>query len=176
VSESPRDPRLFDLFCGAIEKALEYVRLADSGKTHIGTHRNFPELDWHENGLPWIKDSSDEPKNYGDAIQGFYSILFAVGSDEPALDFNKEQNFLALVEYAKTQPRLEKYLMFKEAEEDDFGRIRLLGIVADILDRYVHINDTTELDRGKLLPVYLPWKTTCSKRSFRSPWLSRFCS
>ena len=111
VSTSPKDAHLFELFCGAIETALEYVRLAETGKTHIGNHDNWPQLLWHENGLPYITSASEGPKNYADAIQVLYSFLYALNTAEPAPDFSKEPKFLALIEYAKTQPRLREYFL-----------------------------------------------------------------
>ena len=150
------DASFFELFCGAVGTALEYVRQAETGKTHIGTHGKWPELQKHEeNGLPWITTRYPEPKNYGDAIGGLYSVLFALGTGKPPLDFIKEQSFLALVEYAKANPRLRQYL-FLEREDFDFGTTRLQGLVADVLDCYIHRNNTTDLDRAKLLPIYVP--------------------
>jgi len=155
VSNSPRDPRLFDLFAGAIGRGLKYVRLAETGKTYIRKYDNWPELKWHDNGLPWITTKSfDAPKDYSEAIRGIYSLLSALGTGEPPLDFTKEPEFLALLEYARTHSRLTRYLIFEQPS--DFGSIRLLGLVADSLNRYIHINNTIELDRDQLLPVYLP--------------------
>jgi len=158
VPTSPKDPRLFELFCSAIDKALEYVRLAETGKTHIGTHQNWPELRWHDNGLPWITHTSfDAPKNYADAVQGLYSALNGlIPGGEPIPDFRKEPNFLALVAYAKTQPRLQKYFMYEKEAPYDFLASHLKSMVAGALDRYIHINKTSELERDKLLHVYLP--------------------
>src|SRR6266404_1582090 len=162
MSESPRDSRLFELFCDAIETALEYVRLAKTGKTQIGKHNNWPELEWHdENGLPWVKTSSQGPENYGDAIGGLYSFLWAVGSEEKPLDFRKEQTFIALIDYAKSQSDLRNYLMF---DYHDWGTSHLRGMVADVLDRYIHVNKTKGLDRAKLLPIYLPMEKRLFER------------
>jgi hypothetical protein len=154
LSTSPKDPRLFELFCGAIETALDYVRLAKTGKTHVGKHNNWPELRWHEgSGLPWVTTRLEGPENYGDAIGGIYSMLYAMGLKEEPLDFSKEQNFVALVEYSKSQPRLLSYLEF---DAHDFGASHLRGMVADMLDRYIHVNKTLELEPAKLLPIYIP--------------------
>jgi hypothetical protein len=154
VNTSPKDPRLFELFSGAIETALEYVHLAKTGKTHIGKHDNWPELRWHEeSGLPWVTSSSQGPENYADAVQGLYSALYAIGFHEEPLDFTKEKNFVALVEYVKTQPRLLNYL---GSDFPNFGPSHLQGMVANILDRYINVNKTNELDSAKLLPIYLP--------------------
>lgn len=153
----PIDPRLFELFCGALETALEYVRQAKNGKTRIGKHENWPELDHHkENGLPWVTTSSQGPEDYSEAISGIYSALWGLGfaSDEERLDYAKENSFVALVDYAKAQPRLSQYLVL---EPGDIAYTRLLSIVGDVLDRYIHTtNDTEHLDRAKLLPIYLP--------------------
>lgn len=150
------DSHFFDLFCGAIETVLEYVRQAETGKTHVGTHKNWPELQKHEeNGLPWITARYPDPKNYGDAIGGLYSAMFALGTGEPPLDFSKEQSFLALVEYAKANPRLRQYLVF-DPEDFDLGTTRLQSLVGDVLDCYIHRNNTTDVDRSKLLPIYVP--------------------
>jgi hypothetical protein len=154
VSTSPKDAHLFELFCGAIEVGREYVRLAETGKTHIGNHDNWSELLWHENGLPYITYTSQGPKNYADAIQGFYSFLYALNTAEPAPDFSKEPKFLALIEYAKTQPRLREYFLYDKGR--DFDATSLHSTVGYILDRYVHVNKITTLERDKLLPVYLP--------------------
>ncbi len=158
MSTNPLDPRLFELFCGAIEKAVEYVRLAETGKTHVGPHLNWPELRWHDNGLPWITHTSfDTPRNYSDAVRGLYSALHGLTpGGEPPLDFGKELNFLALVAYAKTQPRLQEYFMYEKEGAFDFFASHLKAMVAGALDRYIHINKTSELVRDKLLPVYLP--------------------
>jgi len=38
----------------------------------------------------------------------------------------------------------------------DFAESRLLGLVGDLLDRYIHINRTDKFDREKLSSLYLP--------------------
>jgi hypothetical protein len=155
VSSQPLDSTLFELFAATIQTGLEYVRRADLGKTHIGTHGKWPGIEWRENGLPYITSSGSEgPKDYSEAVRGsVYSMLMALGLSDPAPDFRTEASFLALLRYAETHPRLRSHLMF---EESTFGDTRLLGIVGDVLDRYIHINKTIELDREKLLLVYLP--------------------
>jgi hypothetical protein len=153
------DPRFFDLFCGAFDTALQYVRQAETGKTHIGTHENWPEIEYHEeNGLPWVKSTGESPKNYGDAIQSVYSFLFALGSENPPLDFRKEKTFSALGDYVKAQPRLMRYLLFdpNDSDENDFAPSKLANVVASALDRYIHTTNELNLDREKLLPIYLP--------------------
>jgi len=157
VRTSPKDPHFFELFCGAIETGLEYVRIAESGKTHIGKHDNWPELQWRDNGLPFIFNSSDGPKNYGDVIKGLYSVLYGLISGEAPPDFSKEPAFLALVEYAKRHPRLNKYLTFDR--EHNLGTAGLLSRVASVLDRYIHTYKLTTLESAKLLQVYLPIET-----------------
>jgi hypothetical protein len=153
VSKIPQDPRLFELFCGAIETGLEYVRRAETGTTYIGSHNNWPELMWHDNGLPYISNTSDGPKDYGDAIRDQFFSLHGFGSDEPFPEYRKEQNFLALVEYTKSQQRLNEYLQYEKPH--DVGTTHLHFILAGLIDRYVHVNKSTTLDRGKLLPDYL---------------------
>jgi hypothetical protein len=158
VSAQPRDPRLFELFSAAVQKALEYVRLAETGKTHIGSHDNWPEISWHENGLPYVtKKISDNPKNYSDAISGIYSSLYGIlgVADEPILEFSKEPEFLNLANYMNQHTRLQALLLLK-GELSDIGTTRLQGIVGGLLDRYIHINNTLDLERGKLLAIYLP--------------------
>jgi len=148
------DSRFFELFCGAIDEALEYVRQAGTGKTHIGNHENWPELRYHEeSGLPWVCTSAQGPENYGDAISGIYPALFALGTGRPSLDFGKDRSFMALGDYAKAQPRLQQYLVFEPRE---FGTTRLHMMVAYALDRYVHRTGRTDLDRADLLPIYVP--------------------
>lgn len=147
------DSRFFDLFCDAIDRALEYVRLAETGKTHIGNYQNWPELRYHEeNGLPWVSSSYYGPKNYADALNGLYSSLAVIGLREPSLDFAKERSFALLVDYARTQPRLSQYLGL----EQDLGTSRLKSIVADALDRYIHRTHRKDLDRAELVPIYVP--------------------
>jgi hypothetical protein len=148
------DSRFFELFCNAVGTALEYVRHAETGRTHIGTHENWPEIHYHEeSGLPWVRSTGEAPNNYGDAIQGLYSTLYGLGTDESPLDFNKEQTLIALVDYAKAQPRLRQYLAF---DPHDFGSTQLVSMIAYAVDRYIHTTDTKVLDRAKLLPIYLP--------------------
>jgi len=151
--DHPIDQKLFGLVCRAMVTALNYVREAGSGKTHVGDHANWPELRYHDNsGLPWVANYPVGPKNYGDAISGTYSLLSAPLGNEPALDFRKEANFVELAAYAKTHPRVREYLGLGH----DIGDIRLLSLVSDILDRYVHRNGAIGLDPKALLPIYLP--------------------
>jgi len=159
VSTQPRDVRLFDLFGTALQVGLDYVRLADTGKTHIGTHTNWPELKWHDNGLPYLTSGiSDGPKDYSEAIRGsLYSLIYGMSTGQKALDFRRETGFIALVEYAKTQPRLREYLMLERSSE--LFEDRILGILGDLLDRYIHVNKTTGLEKDKLLSIYLPIET-----------------
>jgi len=157
VRTNARDPRFFELFSAAVRTGLKYVALAETGKTHIGTHTPWPELTLQDNGLPYVSNKTyDCPKKYSDAIDGMWSALFTaiVGSDEQALDFSKEPEFLALTEYVKTNSRLSTY--FIHHKDREFGDIRLRTIVGEVLDRYIHMNNTFDLDRDKLLAVYLP--------------------
>lgn len=159
MSTHPKDAHLFDLFCGAVARGLEYVRLADSGRTYIGNHSHWPTLLWQDNGLPYIHNTSDGPKNYSDAIGSLHSFLYALGTDERPLDFSKEPEFLALVEYAQAEPRLRRYCCYDEARDSDGVDFRngiLRMKVGYILDRYVHTTGLTTLDVGQLLPVYRP--------------------
>ncbi len=159
MSTRPKDAHLFDFFCGAVAKGLEYIRLADSGRTYIGRHQHWPTLLWQDNGLPQIHNTSDGPKNYSDAIRGFYSSLYVLGTGKPPLDFSKEPAFLALVEYAQAEPHLRRYCRYDEARDSDSLDFRngiLRMKVGDILDRYVHTTGLTTLDANQLLPVYLP--------------------
>jgi hypothetical protein len=151
----PIDPRLFELFCGALETALWYVRQAKTGKTHIGKHEHWPELQYHEkSGMPYVTTTSTGPEDYSETISGIYSTLYGMFSGEERLDYVKEKSFVALVGYAIAQPRLSQYLIL---EPSDVAYTRLLSIVSEVLDRYIHTtNDTEHLDRVTLLPIYLP--------------------
>jgi hypothetical protein len=132
------DSRSFDLFCGAFDTGLQYVRRAEAGKSYIGTHENWPEIEYHENnGLPYVKSTGESPKDYGGAIQFSFSAIFGLRDDEPPLDFRKEPTFISLIDYAKTEPRLKQYLLF---DFDDYGTTKLVGVVAYALDRYVNTN------------------------------------
>lgn len=152
VSKVPEDPRLFELFCRAVDKGLEYVRLAESGKIYIANHSDWPELLFRENGLPYVY-STDGPRNYGDAIRDHPVSMYGLGAGDPVPEYRKEEKFLALVEYTKSQPRLSEY--FQHEKPNDRGSSNLHLIVAGLIDRYVHVNKTTEMDRSRLLPDYL---------------------
>jgi hypothetical protein len=158
VSPQPKDPILFELFSDAVQKGLEYVRTADKRRIHIGTHSNWPELRWHDNGLPWVTSTSDGPKDYSDAVVGGFSFLSAMltGSDEPPSRFDNEPEFLALVDYVKVQPRLRTFFLLED-NDSDFGRIRLKSVVGDLLDRYIHMMDgSLDLQAERLLEVCSP--------------------
>jgi hypothetical protein len=160
VSAQPKDTVLFDLFSDAIQKGLEYVRTAGNRRIHIGTHSNWPELRWHDNGLPWVTGSSDGPKDYSDAVVGGFSLLSAMltGSDEPVPRFDNEPEFFALADYVQMQPRLRGFLLLDD-NDSDFGRIRLKSMVGNLLDRYIQIDDSLNLQPKKLLAIYLPIET-----------------
>jgi hypothetical protein len=148
------DSRFFDLFCRAFDSGLQYVRRAEAGNYYIGTHENWPEIEYHENnGLPYVKSTGKPPKDYGGAIQFSFSSIFGLRDDEPPRDFRKEPTFISLVDYAKTEPRLKQYLLF---DVDDFATTKLVGVVAYALDRYVNTTKQLDLDREKLLPIYVP--------------------
>ena len=154
MNTTPRDSELFDLFCSAIKTGLEYVDLAKKGKRYIGTHNNWPELQRHDNGLPWITHKTyDTPKNYADVVSGFHTILLAIGGEKPP-EFIKEPSFLALAKYAQSNSRLREFFTIEKLEELEHFPMAL--IVGYALDHYVHVNKTTTFDRDKLLPVYLP--------------------
>lgn len=157
MSTTPKDPRLFELFTGAIQTGLRYVSLAETGKTHIGKHTPWPEITWHDNGLPWVSSKGSEgPNKYSDAILSVYASLYGITPEPggPPLRFETEPEFVALVEYVKNHPHLHDFL-FPDGPSD-LDVIRLEGIVGDILDRYINLNKTVKLDRTKLLPIYLP--------------------
>jgi hypothetical protein len=147
------DSRFFDLFCGAFDTGLQYVRRAEAGKAYIRTHENWPEIEYHENnGLPNVKSTGKSPKDYGGAIQFSFSSILRLIDDEQPPDFRKEPTFISLVDYAKTEPRLKQYLLF---DFDDYAPTKLLGVVAYALDRYVNTTKQLDLDREKLLPIYV---------------------
>ncbi len=83
--------------------------------------------------------------------------MYGLGSSEQPPDFRKEDHFLSLVRYAKTQPRLCSYFMFEKSS--DYSEVRLLGVVGEVLDRYVHISNLVEFKQDKFLPIYLPIET-----------------
>ena len=152
MNPNPKDPQLFELFCGAIECALGYVRLAET-KNYIGSYDNWPELKPPYNGMPHISRFGTGPRNYA----GVINELFGMRAGESAANWLKEPQLIALVEYAKVHPRLKEYFHYEE--RPDVIRIRLVEVVADILDRYVHANKIYALDRDKLTPIYLPIET-----------------
>ena len=108
--------------------------------------------------MPFVwKRVSDGPKKYSDAITGLYSFLFGVMAEPggPRLDFDKEPEFLALNDYVQTQPRLRSYFIY-DSPAPEFSPTRLRMIVGDLLDRYIHINNTLDLKRDEFMAVYLP--------------------
>jgi hypothetical protein len=156
MSRDPKDPHLFELLSHTIKTALDYVHLADTGRTHIGTHSNWPELSWYDSGLPNITTISDGPKDYSEVVRpSFHAMFYALAAkSEQIPKFSKESSFVALLEYVETDPRLNTYLMLDRGA--NWGESRLLGIVGEILDRYVHIGNAEELLLDELLSVYLP--------------------
>jgi hypothetical protein len=70
---------------------LEYVRLAKTGKTHIGKHDNWPELEWHdENGLPWVAMEallSDEAQEMTHKVsRGAYGMIWIVTDGDKVVE------------------------------------------------------------------------------------------
>jgi hypothetical protein len=156
VNASPTDPQLFSLLIGAVRTGLEFVRLADTGKTWTRTHDNWPDLRWHDNGLPYVT-YSDGPRDYSQAVShSSYAMIRAIGRDsqEEPPDFAKTPEFLALLGYAQMQPRLRDHLLRKNG--NDYWVTRLQVLVGCMVDRYVHLNDTLEMDEGRFLPIYQP--------------------
>ena len=154
MSTTPTDQRLFELFCDVVEAGLKYVRLADSGRIFIGTHDGWPKLMRGEDGLPYVTYGSEGPRNYGDVVWTWSSRMFGLGSEDPAPEFEKEPSFIALVEYAKSQPRLSGFLALDSSQ--DIGIRHLQYIIGSVLDHYVNVNKATECVRDKLLQAYLP--------------------
>ena len=57
----PLDHGLFALFGAAIETGLQYVRQRREENGYIAEHRDWPELKWHDNGLPWMTEQYRVP-------------------------------------------------------------------------------------------------------------------
>ena len=69
VRMGPVEKDLFALFAGAIATGLEHVQRRLGERGYIRKRSDWPELRWHENGLPWITEQYEGPIDYSDALK-----------------------------------------------------------------------------------------------------------
>jgi hypothetical protein len=158
VSGVPQDPQLFKLFCDALAVALEYVRYAEASGSYIETLSNWPELDGYECDFPLVSTARHGPKDYSTVIHGFGG-LFPLLDDpnQSPRNFGDEPSVRALIDYAKSQKRLQEFLMFDESGDQAESILR--QFVGEVLDRYIQVYNTRDHDNAKLLKIYLPIET-----------------
>lgn len=150
----PRDATLFAAFAEAVGKALDYVRRRQLRSQEIGTHREWPELRWHENGMPWFATEFNAPKDYANAIgPGFRLFGSSAGEDEP--EFSKEAAFRRLLECMRANPRTAEYC---RAADIELFESHVSVIIGNLTDRYVHVNLTIEFTAQAFVPIYIPFE------------------
>ena len=149
----PLDHGLFALFGAAIETGLQYVRQRREENGYIAEHRDWPELKWHDNGLPWMTEQYRGPIDYADALT---PPIFPLESASFRPQFEQEGSFVSLVEYARAHPQISEHL---GASYEGLLESLVRRLVGDVLDRYVHTTRSFDFDEKHLLPIYLPVET-----------------
>jgi hypothetical protein len=148
---TPADPVLLLHFKQVVMAGLEHVR--HSQDSYIGKHPDWPELTWRENGLPQISEKYEGPLDYANALSP--PLMFYVDSSErQRLDFFENSSFVSLVDYAQQHLRIRAY--FEAASFPTLLPTAFRRLIGDVIDRYIHVNNTFDFADDKLLPIYAP--------------------
>lgn len=152
MPSEPKDPQLFELFCAAIRTGLYYVETRRSSPNgFIAPHREWPDLTWHANGMPWIINASEAPHDYADALSSW--DLFGFG-EKSKTNFRDDAAFVSLLVYARKHPDISERLSAEYS--DDLFAARMYVLIGQALDRYIHTSGRFDFDAETLLETYLP--------------------
>jgi hypothetical protein len=151
----PLDPKLFELVCPAVKKALDIIRKHVEAGDHIARYRHFPELHYEENGMPRFSEAYEGPFDYNEVFTN-WSWLFG---GEPELKVEDEPEFKAVKAHIRNSSNLWRHTVsatvLEEAQDSVLDNETKLFITS-LADRYMHIRKTAEFSDSNLIPLYLP--------------------
>lgn len=149
--QQPADMQFFELVKEAVKDGIEFVRNLEDQGVYIGKYVDWPQLSYHETGLPYFsRDRFSGPVDYTNA--------FGIWND-PKIREEEIPSFQAVLAYARSNSRLISYFG-SPSENPDGGSLfdRLIYLfIENIIDRYIHVyvyNDE-EFSTEKFTTIYL---------------------
>ena len=131
----------------ATAEGLENINRLLVNKEYIGTYFDWYEISYRENGFPDFSEKYNNRKtNYASAF----------GIDEKAkIKVSNLHNFNTYLEYALSNEHIKNY--FKHPNDDKYMLMEfgILSFVESAIDRYIHLNNTTEFELEKFNPIYI---------------------
>ncbi|MCP4177780.1 MAG: hypothetical protein GY756_08445, partial [bacterium] len=141
---------------------LQIIDHLRKDKKYIGTYFGWNTLSYNEKGFPNFSENiMSGPTDYKDA----FCISDNDNSKENAY---KIPSFVKFYEYAENNERIRKYYIFPNSNElTEIFKVHLSLVVEKILDRYVHIYNSTTFEIDKFDKIY-----SQIENGIYSEWLS----
>lgn len=153
MSNFSQDPNLFWLALFAVQEGLELVQNLENNKEYIPRYVSFPKISVFSNGFPHFSRNQaifqdETPKNY--------SSLFSkeLISELPS--------WLQLWEYVLRHDRLRMYYRVKnqEVSKNHSAKTYVFFALANLVERYIYVNQSASFHEDLFLPVYLEWENS----------------
>lgn len=150
---------IYRLVVNAVIDGLEKVReVQDSGK-YIGKYYRFPKLAQFKSGLPNFSRMYDsEPLNYSDIFGGI---------EKSHVRWDSIASWREYHEFAISDAYLTSYFDLRE-ESNEYPHIPdwaewhikycTYGLLAQFINRFIHITGSTNFDEVKFRSVYTEWE------------------
>lgn len=133
------DTRLYSLFSGAVQEALNITLMLGADGRSLRKHDDIPDVTFSDNGMP-LFGSGTKRVNY-------------TGSIIDTIDIKSLSTFRELAAYVATNARLKEYFSFT-GRFDDQSEWWVFLMVLQAVDRYIHLFCRQDLDESLLRPMY----------------------
>jgi Apea-like HEPN len=159
------DQQLFELTCALVKSGLVFVSEQEKGDAYIGTYSDIPEMQTSDSGMPRFRKLLSGPRDYKTMFQEriFDSVARTLGGEaqKPRFESKSQPEFETLKQHMRDSPALWKHLMASHSVdiEKAFFDIEVELFIKYQIDRYIHINGTTDFTVTRFLPIYLPYET-----------------
>ncbi|WP_141439981.1 HEPN domain-containing protein [Vreelandella titanicae] len=140
-----------ELFLAAFKEGLSLVREANDSGKYIGTHFDFPKLNFGKNGLPQLSSTTGScPVDYSGCFFSF--------SGKPLVNEDEIESFNELVQYVRSRELLLKRfsLAVEPPPEIEIDKIQVLSDVKNSIDRYIHKFNSFEFEAQSVEKVISP--------------------
>lgn len=150
------------LLSAAVKEGLEQVEIAVKNNKYISPYHEWPEMIYSDNGLPSFSTSLfSGPKDYSNAFISY-------GLNDKAISKASLKSFNTFVNFCSSEseiaekifPKDRINLEYLETNYHEFVQSYASGFSAELIDRYIHINQTFDFDEKAFLQVYEPFSKT----------------
>jgi len=147
----PADPLLYDALLRTIEAALLDAQSAFSDKKYASTKREWPKLTGTlDCGMPSFSFSLglfDGPIDYSSLLPDIYTSETSFGWYRDFRDF------------CASHERVREFYQVSPDDQYKFLDVRVLILIGQFIDSYIHTFGTFEYDKEKATELYAQWES-----------------